>query len=232
MQNYDEPILRRRRIDPAAPYPVLHQAVRIALYDEYAARSFYGKVVEAFGPHPPFVNIVRAEERHVAALSRLCERLGIPRPQDPFPFETTIEPTWLANCERAIVGEIANIGLYDDLLNEVAEPEVWHVFQNLQAASLKNHLPAFRAAAAEAIARERYHATQGIPPQQAYLRHGPLSDLVEKILAQLISPHAEPLSLFSPLLRHTHPAMLAGLAAGGAGVYWLRRKSNRKKQEN
>ena len=74
MQNYDEMILRRRRIDPAAPYPVMHQAVRIAIYDEYAGRSFYGKVIEAFGPRPPFVNIVHAEQRHIDALSRICER--------------------------------------------------------------------------------------------------------------------------------------------------------------
>lgn len=227
MQNYDEPILRARRIDPRAPFPILHQAVRIALYDEYAARSFYARVVEAFGPRRPFVNIVRPEERHVAALSRLCERLGIPRPLDPFPFETQIAPTWLANCERAVAGEVANIRMYETLLAQVADPEVRRVFQNLQAASLENHLPAFRAAVRDALALERYHAARGIPRQQAYVRHGPLLDLMEKAFA-----HAGPLGLFSPLLRHTHPAMLAGLAAGGVGVYWLKNKSGRTRKEN
>jgi hypothetical protein len=231
MQNYDEAILRARRIDPAAPFPILHQAVRIALYDEYAARAFYGRVVEAFGPRPPFVNIVRAEERHVAALTGQCERLGIPRPLDPFPMETQIAPTWLANCERAIAGEIANIRLYQTLLPRIADPEVIRVFLNLQSASLQNHLPAFREASTEAVAQERYHAARGIPPQQAYERHGPLADFLEKAFAQL-GPHAGPLGLFSPILRHTHPAMLAGMAAGGAGVYFLRKKSGRKKQEN
>jgi hypothetical protein len=231
MQNYDEAILRTRRINPAAPFPILHQAVRIALYDEYAARAFYARVIEAFGPRKPFVNILRAEERHIAELSAQCERLGIPRPLDPFPMETRIAPTWLVNCERALVGEIAKIRLYQNLLSQVADPEVIGVFQNLQAASQQDHLPDFRDAVAEAMAQESYHAVRGIPPQQAYERHGPLADLIEKVFTHL-GPHAGPLGLFSPLLRHTHPAMLAGMAAGGAGVYWLRNKSGRKKQEN
>jgi len=231
MQNYDEPILRRRRIDPAAPYPVMHQAVRIALYDEYAARSFYGKVIEAFGPRPPFVNIVQGEQRHIDALSRLCERFGIPRPLDPFPYETRIEPTWRGNCERGVAGEIANIQLYDYLLSQVAEPEVRQVFQNLQAASRDNHLPAFRRAVLNAVAQERYHATRGIPPEHANVRHGPLSDVMEKALARL-GTHGDTLSLFSPILSRTHPALLAGMAAGGAGVYLLKKMSDRNRQEN
>lgn len=228
MQNYDEPILRRRRIDPAASYPILHQAVRIALYDEYAARSFYAKVVEAFGPRPPFVNIVRAEERHIQTLSDLCDHFGIPRPLDPFSIETSIEPGWLANCERAVAGEVANIKLYDYLLNVVPEPEARQVFLNLQSASMENHLPAFRQAVMSAMAQESYHAAHGIPPQQAYERHGPLSDVVEKALAQL-GAHTGPLGIFSPLLSRTNPALLAGLAAGGMGVYLLKRKSDRNK---
>jgi rubrerythrin len=172
MQNYDEPILRSRRIDPRAPFPIPHQAVRIAIYDEYAARSFYARVVEAFGSRRPFVNILRSEERHVAALSKLCGQWGIPRPLDPFPMETRIEPTWLANCARAVAGEVANIRMYDALLAQVAEPEIRRVFLNLRAASLERHLPAFREAVLDAMAQERYHAARGIPPQQAYERHG------------------------------------------------------------
>ena len=140
MQNYDELILRTQRINPSAPFPLAHQAVRIALYDEYAARSFYARVIEAFGERAPFSNIVRSEEQHVQALLSLCERFGIPRPLDPFPQETTVEPTWLANCQRAVAGEIANVQLYAYLLGQVAEPEVCTVFQTLQAAALQQHL--------------------------------------------------------------------------------------------
>jgi len=231
MQNYDEPILRMRRINPGAPFPVLHQAVRIAIYDEYAARSFYAKVVEAFGQRQPFVNMARSEEQHIAALSGLCERLGIPRPLDPFPLETLIAHTWRGNCERGVAGEIAKIRLYQTLFIQVAEPEVRDVLQNAQTVFLDTHLPAFREAVLDAVAQEQYHTAQGIPPQQAYVRHGPLVDLMEKVFVQL-GAHAGPLGIVSPLLRHTHPAMLAGMAVGGAGVYLLKNKSGRNKKEN
>ena len=44
MTNFDEAILRGKLIQPTAPFPVLHQALRIALYDEYAARAYYAAV--------------------------------------------------------------------------------------------------------------------------------------------------------------------------------------------
>lgn len=231
MQNYDELILRSQRIDPAAPFPLAHQAVRIALYDEYAARSFYARVVESFGERAPFSNVLRSEEQHVTALLGLCERFGIPRPLDPFPQETTVEPTWLANCQRAVAGEIANVQMYAGLLTQVAEPEVRRVFQNLQAAALQHHLPAFRQAAVAAQAQESYHAAHGIPPQQAYVRHGPLSDFLESAFSQL-GPYAGPLGIFSPLLRNAHPAMLAGMVTGGAGVYLWKNRTGRNRKED
>ncbi len=231
MHNHDERILRGRRIDPRAPFPVLHQAVRIALYDEYAARSFYARVVEAFGPRPPFADILASEQRHVAALVALCDRFGIPRPLDPFPAETTVAPSWLANCRRAVAGEMANVQLHANLLAQVGEPEARKVFAALQAEALEQHLPAFQQAVIDAWAHERYHAARGVPPEEAYVRHGPLSDFVEKALAQL-GPHAGPLGLVGPLLRHANPALLAGVAVGGTGAYLLKDKLRRIRKEN
>lgn len=126
MANYDEVILRRRAIDPASPFPILHQALRIALYGEYAARSFYARMVEAFGPQPPFQSVVPSQERRIATLSALCQRFGVPRPIDPFPVETTVGPSWLANCQRAVAGTIQSARLYGSLmagLDATAESE-------------------------------------------------------------------------------------------------------------
>jgi hypothetical protein len=230
MRNHDEALLRSQQLNPALPFPLAHQAVRIALYDEYAARAFYVRVLEAFGPRPPFINIVRSEAQHIAALLNLCERFGIPRPLDPFVQETTVEATWLANCQRAVLGESANIQLYTYLLAHVAEPEIRRVFENLRAASSQQHLPAFAQAVLAAQAQEKYHAARGIPAQQAYVRHGPLSDLLERLFAHW-SAQAVPLGWFSPLLRHAPPAMLAGIAVGGAGVYLLRNSIGHHHQE-
>lgn len=224
MANYDEAILRSKTIQPAAPWPVLHQALRIALYDEYAARAFYAAVIQAFGANSssvPFANIVQSEMQHVEALGRLCERYGVPRPIDPFPAETTVAPTWRANLERGVAGEIANIQLYDYLLGWVGEPDARQVFGNLRAASLNNHLPAFQRALEAAVAREGWHMQQGIPPNQAYVRHGPLTDALERGFA-LLARQSGAFGLMGTLVRATHPVMLAGMVAGGAAVHYLR----------
>ncbi len=221
MANYDEAILRSQLIQPAAPWPVLHQALRIALYDEYAARAYYAAVVEAFGAQPPFANIVQSEVQHIAALSRLCARYGVPRPLDPFPAATTISPSWRGNLQRGVAGEIANIRLYDYLLGQVVEPDVQQVFRNLQAASRDNHLPAFQRALDKAVTLENWHAQQGVPPSQAYVRHGPLTDVLERGFALLARQHGA-FGLAGTLVRATHPTMLAGMLAGAAAVHYLR----------
>ncbi len=223
MANYDEAILRSRSLQLAAPFPIMHQAVRIALYDEYAARAFYRRVTEAFGPQAPFVNIARAEEQHVTALGRLCQRYGIPRPLDPFPAETTVSPSWRTNLERAVAGEIANVQLYRYLLPHIAARDVQQVFSRLQSASLDNHLPAFQHALQLALARESYHAAQGIPASQAYVKHGPLTNILEHGFSLLARQHSA-FGLIGSLVRAAHPAMLVGMVAGGSAVHYLRKR--------
>ena len=225
MANYDESILRSQIVQPAAPWPVLHQVLRIALYDEYAARAYYAAVVQAFGQQPPFASIVKAEEQHVAALSNLCQRYGVPRPLDPFPAEVVISPSWRVNLERGVAGELANIRLYDGLARQIIEPDVRQVFMNLQAASRDNHLPAFQRALEKAVATESWHARQGVAPSQAYVRHGPLTDALERGFALLARQHGA-FGLLGPLVRLAEPAMLAGMVAGGAAVHYLRQSKS------
>lgn len=221
MANHDEAILRSQVIQPAAPWPVPHQALRIALYDEYAARAYYAAVVEAFGAQPPFASIVPSEVQHIAVLSRLCARYGVPRPLDPFPASTSISPSWRVNLLRGVAGEIANIRLYDYLLGFVVEPDVRQAFLNLQADSRDNHLPAFQRALDKAVNLENWHAQQGVPPSQAYVRHGPLTDVLERGFALLARQHGA-FGLAGTVVRATHPAMLAGMLAGGAAAHYLR----------
>jgi rubrerythrin len=222
MANHDEVILRSRRVWPDAPFPLLHQALRIALYDEYGARAFYARVLEAFGPQAPFANIVQSELRHVDALSDLCQRYGVPRPIDPFPAETAVAPSWRANLERAVSGEIANVQLYQHLLPHVTASDVRKVFVMLQADSLERHLPAFQRALESAVARERWHAQHGVAPSQAYVRHGPVTEVLERAFALLARQNVA-LGFFGSVVRATHPAMLAGMAAGAAAVHYLRK---------
>lgn len=230
MRNYDEALLRGRRLLPAAPWPLPHQALRIALYDEYAARAFRGRVIEAFGPRPPFEAIQRAAAARVDTLAQLCLRFGVPQPLDPFPQETTVEPAWLANCERAVAGELASIGLYEQLELRIAEPALRRAFADLRNQSLQRHLPVLVQVVQESRALERYHAAHGIPPQQAYTKHGALSDLLERLFAQL-GPGGLPLGVVSPLLQRLDPALLAGMVTAGTAVYLWRHQAGRNPKE-
>lgn len=221
MRNHDEGLLRRRRLDPASRVPLLHQALRIVLYNEFAARAFYRKVLEAFGPRAPFPAVLNRQEKRVADLSALCRQFGVPRPLDPFVVETTIAPDWRENCERAVAGEASKIRLYESLLAGIDEPDVAGKFRRLLIRTSERDLPAFQKAAIEARELERLHVEQGVPPEQAYMRHGPFSDFLEKTFAILGRQH-QAVGVVAPVLRNVHPAMLAGFAAGGAGVLLVR----------
>lgn len=114
-----------------------------ALDDEYKARATYRKVIEKFGPIRPFINIVEAEERHVAALLTLFDRYGLPVPEDRWPASVTAPDTPAEACRCAVEAEKDNMALYDRLLAATQEPDVRRVLQNLQSASRDRHLPAF-----------------------------------------------------------------------------------------
>ncbi len=119
-------------------------ALEEALEDEYKARATYNKVIEAFGPIRPFINIVEAEDRHASALLRQFERLGLQPPKDEWPGRVEAPSSIAAACEAAIAAEIENAEMYDRLLAVVDDPSVRDVLLNLQDASKNRHLPAFQ----------------------------------------------------------------------------------------
>lgn len=120
------------------------EALREALEDEYRARASYRKVIEAFGPVRPFVNIVEAENRHAKALLALFERFGVEPPQDAWPGRVTAPSTLVEACRAGVEGEIENEAMYERLIAQITDPEVLAVMRRLQCASQEQHLPAFR----------------------------------------------------------------------------------------
>ncbi len=120
------------------------EALSEALDDEYRARATYRKVIERFGPVRPFVNIVEAENRHIAALLRQLERLQASPPTDTW-LDRVKAPDSLAQaCAAGVEAEIENERLYTRLLSRVSDARARTVMQRLQAASRERHLPAFR----------------------------------------------------------------------------------------
>jgi hypothetical protein len=115
-----------------------------ALNDEYQARALYRKVIQAFGPVRPFVNIIEAEQRHIEALLPLFERYGFPIPQDDWEERIKLPASLLEACCLGVEAEIANAAMYNRLLASTQAPAVRAVFRHLQAASRERHLPAFQ----------------------------------------------------------------------------------------
>jgi hypothetical protein len=123
----------------------LHEALIMAIDDEFRARATYQAVIDQYGPVFPFANIVHAEERHIAALVTVFQRYGLPLPTDRWTGNITLPPTLNEICAAGVAGEIRNYQMYDWLLTQVAEPDARAVFASLRNASANHHLPAFQA---------------------------------------------------------------------------------------
>jgi len=143
--NFDEDLLITLRVDPSYNEPILHQVLRIAIYDEYHAYETYRKTIETFGNVQPFSNIVQAEIRHFSALEPLLVKYNVPAPINNWYEKIELPDTLLECCEVGVAAEIDNVKMYDNLLSYVDEyPDIKDVLYRLQAASYNNHLPAFR----------------------------------------------------------------------------------------
>jgi hypothetical protein len=125
----------------------LRRALEEALDHEHLAEATYQAAIAAFGPIPPFVEIVEAERRHADALLCLFERHGFDVP--PNRWRGTVDkPADLpAACHRAACTEQAGAALYERLLRDVTEPDVRVVFRQLLEESRCDHMPAFETCA-------------------------------------------------------------------------------------
>lgn len=121
-------------------------ALDTALADERLALATYRFILDRFGPVRPFVNIARAEQRHIDALLNIYADYDVGLPED----ETSLDPAlenadMLHLCKMGVAGEIENVRLYDEeLLPAVsAYPRIKSVLTNLRDASALRHKPAF-----------------------------------------------------------------------------------------
>lgn len=143
--NNDADLLVKLRVDPNYNEEILHQVLRIAVYDEYHAYETYRKVIETFGNQMPFTNIIEAEIRHYEELIKLLEKYNVPLPVNDWYDKIVLPNTLVECCEVGVAAEIDNIQMYDNLLLYVDQyPDIQDTLYRLQAASYNNHLPAFR----------------------------------------------------------------------------------------
>jgi hypothetical protein len=124
-------------------------AMAAGLQDERNAYAIYEAVLEQFGNVRPFTNIQRAEAQHIAAWEFLFDRYELALPAAE-PLAATPEFATVAEaCQAAADAEIANFGLYDEMLTTFKDyPDMVQVVTALRDASEFRHLPAFERCAA------------------------------------------------------------------------------------
>lgn len=124
---------------------VIREVLVEAINDEYKSRAMYRRVIEEFGEIRPFINIVEAEGRHIKALLPLFSKYAISVPEDDWNARIETPKSILEACEAAVVAEVENGEMYDRLLKlSEGYSDIQHVLQQLQRASIENHLPAFQ----------------------------------------------------------------------------------------
>jgi hypothetical protein len=105
-------------------------------------------VIDALGRVEPYVSIKEAEGRHVEALTRQLERLGVDVPGNPYLGTVKAPVDLVAAAKEGVAGEVANVAMYDTLLTKTTDAVLTRVLENLRRASDDVHLPLFTAAAA------------------------------------------------------------------------------------
>ena len=115
---------------------------------EYAASASYAAVIDTFGEVQPYVDIRSGEERHISALVRQLNRLGVEPPPNPYLGKLTAPDNLEAAAAAWAKGEVLNVEMYDVLLTQTTDQSLLRVLENLRRASQDSHLPLFEAAAA------------------------------------------------------------------------------------
>jgi len=120
----------------------LSEMLTYAIQDEYLAYAEYDEIIKTFGAQRPFVNIIKAEATHIAALEPLFEKYGAEIPENTAGDLTVVPDTLLDALQAGVEAEISNIAMYESFLKQDLPDDVRDVFTSLKDASQK-HLSAF-----------------------------------------------------------------------------------------
>ena len=133
---------------PADPVAAAAWEALMSSDGEDAASASYQAVIAAYGTVEPYVSIQAAEERHIDALTRQLQRLGVTVPPNPYVGKIPAPTDLKTAATNWATGEVANVAMYDRLAAAAkGDAALTRVFGNLRRASQEMHLPAFTAAA-------------------------------------------------------------------------------------
>ncbi len=121
------------------------QGLQDAILEEYGALNLYQGVMDTLEAELPFTQIARSEQQHVNALLRQAQIYGVEAPANPGLAQPVSLDSLAEACQAGVQAEIADAALYDTLKAVTTHASLLQVYDNLQSASLNQHLPAFEA---------------------------------------------------------------------------------------
>ena len=129
-----------------------------ALHEERVAAATYQAVIDEFGETEPFINILKAEKQHIAAIENLLKVNGIEIPTNNV---TATAPQTLEESYALAIGiEKEDIALYEEMYPNLSDTMIKTVFTRLSNAS-QRHLQAFEAYAKGQVPDGQYMARNG-----------------------------------------------------------------------
>lgn len=206
--NTDEAQLIAQSVDTSANIEA--QILRIACYDEYRANAYYQKVIDTFGAVAPFYNIVQAEVRHYSGIEALCQKYGVTPPINDWYEKIQIGSTLAECCQDGVDAEIANIAMYDNLLQYVVYDDIRDAFYRDQAASYNSHLPAFEQCV------QTYVTQQAQPQQPQQQSQQPQQNELATMMQGFMNGEMDSTKLTQLFTSFASRDMMIGLAAGAA----------------
>jgi hypothetical protein len=120
------------------------EGLKSAILEEYGALNLYNSVIAQLGGISPFDRISAAEQQHVNVLIQQASKYAVAIPANPGLASPITFSTLAEACQAGATAEIADAALYDELKTFTTNTGLLRVYNNLQSASLKNHLPEFQ----------------------------------------------------------------------------------------
>ncbi len=229
-KNRDELFLLNKKVDKSAEQPILHQVLKIAVYDEFRAYETYCEIIEKHGESELLNEILNSEESHYSQLITLLEKYEVEVPINDW-YEKIDVPDDLVECyEIGVAAEIENIAMYENLLQYVEEEDVREILHKLQAASYNCHLPRFRQAVAVSYGNSSFDDSgMGMNSTEDMMaKIGEYQEVFEKAMSGDVDQ-----AKIAQLFQNSNMALLSGLALGGLGTVVVKDmlNKNEKNQE-
>lgn len=221
IENFDQAILDKKRVDPAFNESILSQVLRIAVYDEFHAYEAYLKIIEKFGNQQPFNNILEAEKQHYSMLIDLMEKYQIEIPINDWAEKIVVPNTFQEACELGVASEIENIRMYDNLVSFTTQEDVKDVLYRLQAASYNNHLPAFRESINN-IYNQNNNLLTNLNQEEIMGKVSEFQDVATKFANGEIDQNA-----LMNILQKSNFSFIGGLLLGALGSYGVSKVMNK-----